>query len=263
MKKASLRSTLLVRTSILLFHKLDLSARAWTAPLHPSPTSQSRVGKLLVSFSDLYLSDDEDEEEGPISIDWDTPQADYSSDWVQSELTLLQAPTEPSPDLSAELVAQTVCRSLQWVDKPTENAGLKRCFEFFTFECRKAVTARQGGQTVDAFCQHGLLSPALQPFMGARRIDLGLQEATYTPAHPPLRGALVSIPVTIHGADVLSLQHPSGMERNGVGQPPVTNMVLRLEEQRRPPYQGCWLVREVMDVRYAFAGDMGNAHVGG
>jgi hypothetical protein len=53
------------------------------------------------------------------------------------------------------------------------------------------------------------------------------------------------------------------MERNGVAeQPPVTHMVLRVEEQRRPPDQGCWLVREVLDVRHAFAGDMGN-DVGG
>ena len=99
--------------------------------------------------------------------------------------------------------------------------------------------------------------------MGARRVDIGMEDATYTPAQPPFRGALTSIPVTIHGAAILSLQHASGMERNGVAEPPVTQMVIRLEEQRRPPLQGCWLVREVLDVRYAFAGDMGNAHVGG
>lgn len=180
---------------------------------------------------------------------------------MRAELTLLQIPSEPHPDHTPEQVAVACCRSLQWVDYPSPSAGLKRCFDFFTFECRKAVTARQGGQTVERFCEYGVLSPALQPFMGAQRVDIG--DVTITPAKPPLRGALASFPVTIRGATALSLQHPSGMSRAGVAAPPVTRMVIRLEQQRRPPNQGCWLVREVLDVRHAFAGDMGNAHVGG
>lgn len=124
------------------------------------------------------------------------------------------------------------------------------------------MTARQGGGSTDLFCRYGLLSPALQPFYGATRVEIG--NATYTPAQLPLRGALASFPVVIHGAPLSALQHPSGMERQGVSSTPVTHyMVLRLEQQRRPPQQGCWLVREVLDVRHAFAGDLGNAGVGG
>lgn len=196
---------------------------------------------------------DEDEEES---------ERDYGSDWLQAEFTLLNLPTEPSPDLDPETIALACCRSLQWVDYPTELAGLKRCFNFFTFECRKTVTARQGGQTVERFCEYGLLSPALQPFMGATRVELG--NATFTPAQPPLRGALASFPVAITGASVLSMQYPSGIDRQGITSLlPKTYMVVRLEQQRRPPEQGCWLVKEVLDVRHAFAGDLGNAHVGG
>jgi len=183
------------------------------------------------------------------------------SDWVTADFTLLNLPTQPSPKLSAESVAVTCARSLQWVDHPTENDGLRRCFPFFSWECRKVVTARQGGDTVERFCEYGLLSPALQPFMGAYRIDIG--NVTLTPALPPTRGALASFPIIIQGAPVLALQHPSGMNRTGVAAPPETRMVMRLEQQRRPPLQDCWLVREVLDIRHAFAGDMGNAHVGG
>lgn len=183
------------------------------------------------------------------------------SDWVTSEFTLINLPTEPSPDLSAETVAIACARSLQWVDHPNENDGLKRCFPFFSWECRKVVTARQGGDTVERFCEYGLLSPALQPLMGAYRIDVG--NVTLTPARPPTRGALASFPIIIQGAPVLALQHPSGMNRTGVAtEPPETRMVMRLEKQRRPPLQN-WLVKEVLDIRHAFAGDMGNAHVGG
>lgn len=187
---------------------------------------------------------------------------DASKDWLEAEFTLRNLPSEPSQDLTPEQVARTVCRSLQFVDHPRESAGLKRCFPFLTFECRKCVTARQGGETIERFCQYGILSPALQPFMGASRLDLG--EPTWTPAKPPLRGALVSYPVEITSADVLALQYASGIVRSGVASdPPKVSMVVRLEQQRRPPMQGCWLVREILDVRFAFAGDMGNAHVGG
>lgn len=188
---------------------------------------------------------------------------EIETDWWQAELTLLNAPSKPDPDLSAESVAITCIRSLQWVDYPKPADGLRRCYEFLTYGCREIVTARRGGgKSVDKFVEHGLYAPALQPFMGASRVEIG--DCTYTPAKAPYRGALASFPVTITGAAVLSLQHPSGMDRDGITtEPPVTNMVVRLEQLRRPPNQGCWMVYEIMDVRHAFAGDMGNAHVGG
>jgi hypothetical protein len=182
---------------------------------------------------------------------------DPSSDWWEGEWMLQnqQLPAGPYPALSPERVARLVCRSLQWVDYPNESDGLRRIFDFFSFECRKCVTARQGGSSVDRFIRYGLHSPALLPFMGATRLD--------TPEHAPLRGALASLTVQVTAPMVRTVQHASGMPRDGVTtQVPVSCMVLRLEKQRRPPMQHCWLVREVLDVRYAFAGDMGNAHVG-
>jgi len=167
---------------------------------------------------------------------------------------------KPNPDLTAETVAQIVVRSLQLVDYPHPLAGLERCFDFFTFDCRKAVTGRQGGTSVERFCEYGLLAPALQPFMGAQSVDLDTAAATYTPAQPPHRGALASLGVTLTGSSLLRLQHASGLPRWGgvTAEAPRRHMVLRLEQQRRPPLRDCWLVREVLDVRYAFAGDMGN-----
>ena len=205
----------------------------------------------------LKLHDDNDAYPGEDEEDIRT----QTSDWVTAEFTLRTAPTTPDPNLDPETVAITCLRNLQFVDYPTESAGLTRCFAFFAWECRKAVTARQGGDTVERFIQHGMFSPALQPFMGAYRVTMG--NMTYTPAKPPLRGALASFPVVIHGAPILSVQHMSGMSRTGVGTPPETHFVIRLEQQRRPPMLGCWLVREVLNVRHAFAGDMGNVHVGG
>lgn len=188
--------------------------------------------------------------------------SNHDTDWFQAELTVRKAPSEPHPSLDAETVATAFCRSLQWVDYPTEMAGLKRCFPFMTYGCREVVTARRGGKTLASFLEYSLLAPAFQPFMGATRIEIG--ECTHTAAKAPLRGALASFPIQIYGAPSLRLQHLSVMDRGGVTEGlPVTNMVLRLEQQRRPPHQHCWLVTEVLDVRHAFAGDMGNVHVGG
>ena len=71
--------------------------------------------------------------------------------------------------------------------------------------------------------------------MGAIRIELG--EPTVTP-RTPTRGTLVSYPIIVHGARELSFQHGSGMIRNTIGSPPLTNMVIRLEQERLPPKQG-------------------------
>lgn len=172
-----------------------IGCKAWTPSYLQSINLKSfsfrnpvirRQGRAIVHAysdrNDLSTHDEEDgDDESENSI---LASASFSSDWVQSEFTLRTIPSEPSPALTAETVAVACCRSLQWVDYPTESAGLKRCFDFFTFECRKAVTARQGGGTPERFCQYGLQSPALQPFYGATRIEIG--NATYTPAQPPL-----------------------------------------------------------------------------
>jgi hypothetical protein len=203
-------------------------------------------------------NDEEQEDDDEESI-FDV--SDHKSDWMQAELTLVKTPIQPHPDMDALQVATLICRSLQFVDYPDKSSGLRRCFEFLSLECRAAVTARQGARSEERFVEYGHLAPALQPFMGATRVELG--EATFTEAKPPLRGAVCSFPITIEGAPILSVQHLSGLNKAGVSQPPITNMVIRLEQQRRPPNQNCWMVREIIDVRMAFAGDMGNVHVGG
>jgi len=97
--------------------------------------------------------------------------------------------------------------------------------------------------------------------MGARRVDVHVEDRTTTPG-TMTRGDLVSIPVTVYGGDVLAFQHPSGMIKDAVGAPKINRMVVRLEKGRRPPMQNCWLVREILDVRHVFAGDMGNGDGG-
>jgi hypothetical protein len=232
---------------------LTKTSFSFTAGLHPKSTRQSK--KVLFGTIDDSSSGSEDS-----NIPFST-SSKPKQDWFEAELTLRNSPKGgPTPELDPEFVARWCCRSLQFVDYPTERAGLKRCFPFFTLLCRGTVTGRKGGDTVEKFCEHGGLAPALQPFMGASRIEIG--EGTLSKAPDSIfvrRGDIMSFPVTIYGADVLAFQHSSGLLRDDVGQaPPVTNMVVRLEKACRPPYEGCWQVKEVLDIRFAFAGDMGN-----
>ena len=183
-------------------------------------------------------------------------------DELNAELVArLPMPTEPEPSIEPARVARHFARGLQRVDSPDANAGLERAFDWMTFECRKAVTARQGASTVERFVEYGRLSPALMPFMHCEALRWG--RPTVTPA-TTTRGALASFPVEILRGK--GIRHASGFQRADVNPDDVrddedytsTRFVVRIQQQRRPPLQGCWLISEVLDVRFAFAGDMGN-----
>ena len=50
----------------------------------------------------------------------------------------------------------------------------------------------------------------------------------------------------------------SGFEKNDEDAGETLRFAIRLQQERRPPQSGCWLITEILDARYAFAGDMGN-----
>ena len=173
-------------------------------------------------------------------------------DWTEAERTVRKFPPKPSPDLSAEQVAVACLRSLQLVDHPKCNAGLKRIHPFLTWHCIDGVTAR-GVHTVEEFCERGALSPVLQTFMGATRINVGegtLSKGTST------RGDIISFPVKVIRAPVSAFQHKSGMIRDRVASAPASHdgMVVRLERALRPPDTGCWLIREITNSQFAEGG---------
>lgn len=209
-----------------------------------------------VWYDDDDHDDDTDEGDDQILLDMlNDSDWDVGIDLLNRKGLLM----EPNSELSVHDVAQICIRSLQLIDDPVENAGLQRCFPFFTWECRKLVTAQKGGDDMNSFCKYGVLSPALQPFMGARRIDLS--DVTLLPECPPTRGAMATFQIQVQTSNIFSVTHLSGMDRKGITNPPIVNMVMRLEKQRRPPFQNCWLIKEIIDSRMAFAGDLGNAAI--
>ena len=98
-------------------------------------------------------------------------------------------------------------------------------------------------------------SPAVQPFV--RAAEIRRSEATII-AGTPTRGDMATVAVDV--AIDAGFRHPSGFERrdDDDGRRELLRFGVCLQKERRPPLAGCWLVTEILDARYASAGDMGN-----
>ena len=107
---------------LVLSSELGKSPKAWLISARGSQQRYISHGLQNNLFNDDFVFDDE------INLFED----EHPSDWLTTEFTLLNAPQEPNPSLDAMTVAFTVSRSLQWVDYPTPNAGLERCFNSST-----------------------------------------------------------------------------------------------------------------------------------
>ena len=168
-------------------------------------------------------------------------------------LEALSLPTDPSPELDPAAVVRTVCRGLQHADTPTPNAGLERLYRFATFECRAALTARQGKSSVERFVEYANLYSLLRcpsfSIVGEATIIAGTQT----------RGALASLAVDV--VEPIGFRFPSGHERppSSEVQPPIRTerYQFTLSQERRPPNAGCWMVHAVLPQRMMFNGDSG------
>ena len=160
-------------------------------------------------------------------------------------------PMRPSPDLAPTQIVEACFGGLQTPDEPLPDAGYERLFHFCTYTCRKAITARMGADSLANFTKHTELSPAVQPFTRAARIRI-VDEPTII-AGTPTRGPMATVGVDVFIAP--SFRHASGYEKESDA-PEALRFAIRLQQERRPPKN--WLITEILDTRYAFAGDTGN-----
>ena len=85
-----------------------------------------------------------------------------------------------------------------------------------------------------------LLSPLLQPFIGASRIDFGEMSVI---DGTPTRGAMASVSVHIVASPLAATRHPSGIPKDTTELPEYT-FAVRLQQDRRTK---TWLVVDVID----------------
>jgi len=191
---------------------------------------------------------------------------DDDDDWEKARSLVRSFRFGPSPALPPEIVAIGCIRSLQSVDYPTEKAGLERIYPFLTWNCIKHIVGcnNESGQLggVERFCELGSMSPVFQPLFGATHIDIDFDNMTLMPG-TLTRGTIAALSLQVTASPIMIFQHKSGMLRDGISQsPPKTDMVIRLQQERRPPLAGCWLVRDIIDARYAGGGHGWGRHEG-
>ena len=170
---------------------------------------------------------------------------------VRSRVIRGARPMRPSPDLEPIEIVNACFGGLQQPDEPLPDAGYERLFHFCTYTCRKAITARMGADSLANFTKHTELSPAVQPFTRAARIRI-VDEPTIIQG-TPTRGPMATVGVDVFIAP--TFRHASGYEKESDA-PEALRFAIRLQQERRPPKN--WLITEILDTRYAFAGDTGN-----
>ena len=183
-------------------------------------------------------------------------------------LSVLSLPSTPTPELSPTDVVQALCSGLKHCNTPHPGDGLRRLYHFTTYECRAALTSRKGYKSgPERFVQFA----ELHTLPGCRSFEI-VGEPTLIPA-TMTRGAIASLAVDV--VEVLLFRHKSGFERivatdDGDGQSSDERLqdgvrtrteryLFQLQQERRPPLAGCWMVTSVLPARehMLFNGDSG------
>ena len=212
-----------------------------------------------------------------------------NNDWKEAISILQDFPFEPNPKLSVEQVAMGCLRCIQ-MDQ------VERIVPYLTTECKGVVTNRTPKEFT---IERATYNPLFQTIMGATKLQFQpideydsdesdrspipqgerSRKERRQPPPPPsyytispgtkFRGDIATFGVIVHGSDSSTFQHRSGFLRDGVRQTPtISNFILRLERQRQgepsstPLHGGCWLVREISDIRFAKGGQGWSRHEG-
>ena len=180
------------------------------------------------------------------------------------------APMEPNQSLDAQETVRLVCTGLEFNDWPAIDAGMERLFNFLTPQGRVAVAppppikGTQGGVTLEYFLEHAG-SPAIGALIECSGFSL-VGEPTITPAtvaHGSLATQMVEVYNEEEDIEISHVLQFNEVEIESVRKalisgealpafvsesssvPTRTRFLLMLEQQRRPPYTDCWLIKEL------------------
>ena len=135
---------------------------------------------------------------------------------------------QPSPELSAEDIVHICMDSLAKNDEPRANAGLEVCFDFSSDRCRAAL-----GGSLENFINFAS-NPIFASMVNAK--EWNVVSVGPVIAGSQTRGAMKTV--------LIDLKPESGRDRR---------FLWTMQQERRPPRQGCWLVHECIFVENAFA----------
>mmetsp|Transcript_27976 Transcript_27976/g.70534 ORF Transcript_27976/g.70534 Transcript_27976/m.70534 type:complete len:223 (+) Transcript_27976:3-671(+) len=184
-----------------------------------------------------------------------TCKAQFARDDPSTGLGALSFPMKPDPSLTSEEVVKGLLGGLQHNDIPEPNMGLERFYNFATFTCKSALTARQGARSLQNFTKYAAREPVFSHLVNCEAFSLG--ESTLIKG-TPTRGDLASHIVCIQ--EPAGFRFSSGLERSeGVGEDVEVRYRMMLQRERLPPLEGCWMVHECLCLKHGmlFNGDSG------
>lgn len=141
---------------------------------------------------------------------------------------VMSLPMHPDPNMKPEDVILALVRGLQFNDVPEPDSGLRRCFEFSCDMCKAAVggvESRAGGASVETFIKYAK-NPTFQSMLDCTSFKRGPINVI---AGTETRGALAT--------QVVTILRDGSKDRK---------FLWTLQQERRPPLEGCWLVRECL-----------------
>uniref|UniRef100_A0A6T8NBT7 Uncharacterized protein n=1 Tax=Hemiselmis andersenii TaxID=464988 RepID=A0A6T8NBT7_HEMAN len=152
------------------------------------------------------------------------------------EFAALGLPMEPLVDLSPDDVILALNRGLRFNDVPNNNSGLERCFNFANSMCRAAVGGDGGKTGSHVVSLEQFIKYADNPTFGSMCNNQGFErEKVNIIPGTPTRGALAT--------QVVSVTTQKG---------DVRRFLWTLQQERLPPQQGMWLVKQCLYMKNAF-----------
>eukprot|EP00967_Tisochrysis_lutea_P108350 scaffold167755_cov23-Tisochrysis_lutea.AAC.2 len=185
----------------------------------------------------------------------------------------LDLPMEPDPDLGVLDAIRVVCTGLEFNDYPTADAGVVRLYNWMTPQGRVKLappppqSGTQTGVTVEYFVEHAggaalgaLLACSQWSFIGEPRL------MPATNAHGALATQMIEVlnlPEDLTLTDVLDRasvceeilravkkgEPMPNMPATPNNLPQRARFLVSLEQQRRPPQLGCWLIKEILSLQ--------------
>ena len=196
---------------------------------------------------------------------------------IHSSAAVTELPLEPTDTLDAKQAVWTVCEGLRLNDDPKPDAGVERLYNYLTPMGRVAIapppprSGLQGGVTLEYFLEEGA-SAALGALIFCSGFSI-LEEPRISPSGPA-RGALAYLMIEVGNSPLEDasdanralramvrapdafLEEVLTSVREGTelpAAPPEAQIKDRfevaLEQERRPPHQGCWFIKEILPMK--------------
>lgn len=198
---------LLIFLQIAGYHGFRRAGRRATTPRRfCAPNAEDPSVDLAAEFANLIQSGDAKISEGLRSV--------------------AGIPRSPSKDLEPREVVDVLMLALQHNDEPSTDSGFATCFAFADEMCRAAVAGSGGHATLEDFV-HYAKNPTFLTMVNCVRYDF-VGDCNVIPGSQT-RGALATQMVEVETKDNRKRQ-----------------FLWTLQQQRRPPYQGMYLVRECL-----------------